>query len=60
MAQGSWNPVVNRKMNELDIIKVKYDNASINNKPTIKAEWDKKVNEIAAAIRQNCGKKNSI
>jgi hypothetical protein len=47
-------------MNELDIIKVKYDNASINNKPIIKAEWDKKVDEIAAAIRQNCGKKDSI
>jgi len=51
--------MINKKMNELDIIKVKYDNASKENKPQLKVEWNKKVEEIAATIRQlrqNCGK----
>ena len=39
-------------MNELDIIKVKYDNESKENKLQLKVEWDKKVEEIASIIRQ--------
>ena len=60
MAQGSWNPVVNRKMIQLDEIKKKYDDSNKENKAQLKVEWDKKVEEIAAVIRQNCGKKDSI
>ena len=58
MAQGSWNPVVNQKMIQLDEIKKKYDDSNKENKTQLKIEWDKKVKEIAAAIRRNCGKKN--
>ena len=58
MAQGSWNPVVNQKMIQLDEIKKKYDDSNKENKIQLKIEWDKKVEEIAAAIRRNCGKKD--
>lgn len=52
----TYQPIVNKKMKELDIIKIKYDNASKESKPIVKAEWDKKVDDIAATIRQLCGK----
>jgi hypothetical protein len=56
MAQGSWNPVVNHKMIQLDEIKKKYDDSNKENKAQLKIEWDLKVDEIAATIRQHCGK----
>ena len=41
-----------------DEIKKKYDDSNKENKIQLKIEWDKKVEEIAAAIRRNCGKKD--
>ena len=43
-------------MCELHTIKIKYDDSNKENKAQLKVEWDKKVEEIAATIRQLCGK----
>lgn len=62
MAQGTRlrEPIINKKMKELDIIKVKYDNSSEKEKLIVKTEWDKKVDDIAATIRQLCGKNKTL
>ena len=52
----TYQPIINKKIKELDSIKIKYDEASKDNKPQLKVEWDKKVDDIAATIRQLCGK----
>ena len=59
MAQGSRNrvwrePIINKKTNELDSIKIKYDKASGNDKEQLKVEWYKKLDEFASTIRQLC------
>jgi len=49
--------IINRSLDsrtkELDEIKIKYDQASIKDRGQLKVEWDKKVEEIAAEIRQH-------
>ena len=57
---ATYQPIVNKKMKELDIIKIKYDKASEKDKPIVKTEWDKKVDDIAATIRQLCGEESNI
>lgn len=51
---ATYQPVINKKMKELDIIKIKYDKSSEKEKPIVKTEWDKKVDDIASTIRQLC------
>ena len=41
-------------MKELDIIKIRYDKSSEKEKPIVKIEWDKKVDDIASTIKQLC------
>ena len=53
---ATHQPIINKKIKELDSIKIKYDEASKKDKVQLKIEWDKKVDEIAATIRQLCGK----
>jgi len=53
---ATHQPIINKKLKELDSIKIKYDEASKDNKPQLKIEWNLKVDEIAATIRQHCGK----
>lgn len=50
----TYQPIINRKMRELDSIKIKYDKSSEKEKPIVKTEWDKKVDDIASTIRQLC------
>ena len=56
--------IINRSLDsrtkELDEIKIKYDQASIKDRGQLKVEWDKKVEEIAAEIRQHYVNNNKV
>ena len=56
--------IINRSLDsrtkELDEIKIKYDQASIKDRGQLKVEWDKKVAEIAAEIRQHYVNNNKV
>ena len=56
--------IINRSLDsrtkELDEIKIKYDQASIKDRGQLKVEWDKKVEEIAAEIRQHYDKNKRV
>ena len=56
--------IINRHLDsrtkELDEIKIKYDQASIKDRGQLKVEWDKKVEEIAAEIRQHYVNNNKV
>ena len=50
--------MINIEMYKLDEIKKRYDNAGGELKTQLKVEWDNKVKEIAAKIRQECVKEH--
>ena len=56
--------IINRSLDartkELDEIKIRYDEASIKDRGRLKVKWDKKVEEIAAEIRQHYDKNKRV
>jgi len=52
--------LIDSRTRELDEIKIKHDEASIKDRGQLKIEWYKKLDEIAAEIRQEYGKNKKV